>query len=108
MCQHSSTSFQVFMNCKTHSSWLLAWWDYSSLTQAGALYTVVSENQCHSVATRAAFPGVIYCSQAVGVSRDTAGTCGFTQKAAVVARTFSIVIVTQLGPQLENQAWEDF
>lgn len=96
------------MNCKTHSTWLLAWWDYSSLAQAGALYTLVSENQCHSVATCAASPDVIYCSQAVGVSMDTAGTCGFTQKAAVIAMTFSIVVITQLGPQLENQTWEDF
>lgn len=96
------------MNCKTHSIWPLAWWDYSSLAQAGALYTVVRGNWCHSGATPAALPDVIYCSQAVAVSRDTAGTCAFTQKAAVIARTFSIVFVTQLGSQLENQTWKDF
>lgn len=58
--------------------------------------------------TQIALPDIIYCSQAVRVSMDIAGTCGFIQKAAVISIKFSIVIITQSVPQLENQTWEVF
>lgn len=94
--------------CKTHPSWLLVRWDCSSLAQTGAVYTVVRENWYRSVDTRLALPGVFHCSQAVAVNVDAAAAWGFMQKAAVASIKISIVVITQLVPQLENQVWEVF